>query len=275
MVKAETVGTDMPCRTRYAGKAIPPIRAAEIRRDFFASAGPAFATLVELFESLPGIAFLVKDAKGRIIHMNRYNLELNGWRTLDDVVGYTSVQLYPPDQAAVYAGRDSEVMESGIPIVERVYGFVADRSSNLNCVTVRPVQGLDGTRIGTATVYWRACRTKRAEYWFDPVRAAVAHLDDHYAEGPSVAELAAKAHYSEAQFRRLFRALMHQSPTEYLASVRVNVAKTLLTTTNRSVSDIASETGFFDHSHFIRVFRKATGLTPLAYRRRHSGSESP
>ncbi len=262
-----------PYRARYAGKAIPPARAAKIRRDFFTAAGPAFAAMVELFESLPDIAFLVKDAKGRIVHMNRYNLELSRWRSLDEVVGYTSVQLYPPDQAAVYAGRDREVLESGEPIVERIYGFVADRSSNLNCVTVRPVEGLDGTRIGTATVYWRARRTKQAEYWFDPIRTAVAYLDDHYAEHVSVAELAAKAHYSEAQFRRLFHALMQQSPTAYLAGVRVNMAKTLLKTTDRSVSDIASETGCFDPRHFIRSFRKATGLTPLAYRRKHSGSD--
>ena len=261
----------MAFRTRHNPKALPPSVAEKTRRSFLEAAGSAFGTMMALFEQLPDIAFLVKDARGRIVHMNRYNLELCGWRSLDDVVGYTSEDLFPPDQAAVYAGRDREVMETGIPIIGRIYGFVADRSPSLNCVTVRPVAGVDGRRIGTATVYWRARRTMQSEFWYGPIRKAVAHLHDHYAENVTVAGLAAMAHYSVAQFRRRFRELMHQSPAEYLAGVRVNVAKTLLKTTDRSVSDIAAETGFFDHSHFIRVFRKATGTTPMAYRRKLTG----
>ncbi len=258
---------DMKNRTRYSGRTVSPAQAAEIRRAFLKAAGPSFATMVEFFETIPEVAFVAKDAQGRIVHMNRYNLELCGWRSLDDVLGYTSEDLYEPDQAAVYAGRDREVMETGIPIIERIYGFVADRSTSLNCVTVRPVSSTSGRRIGTATVYWRARRTLQSEFWYGPIRKAVSFLGDHYAENVTVAELAEMAHYSVAQFRRRFHELMHQSPTEYLAEVRVNVAKTLLKTTDRSVSDIAAATGFFDHSHFIRVFRKTTGLTPLAYRR--------
>ncbi len=71
--------TDTPFRTRYLEKAISPTRAAKIRRDFFAAAGPAFASLVELFESLPDIAFLVKDAKGRIVHLDTKGAFLRYW----------------------------------------------------------------------------------------------------------------------------------------------------------------------------------------------------
>lgn len=261
----------MKNRTRYSGRTVSPAQAAEIRRTFLEAAGPSFATMTEFFETIPEVAFVAKDAQGRIVHMNRYNLELCGWRSLDDVLGYTSEDLYEPDLAAVYAGRDREVMETGIPIIERIYGFVADRSTSLNCVTVRPVAGIAGHRIGTATVYWRAQRTMSAEHWYGPVRKAVAYLNDHYEENVTVADLAAIANYSVAQFRRRFHALMHQSPMEYLADVRVNVAKTLLKTTDRSVSDIAAEIGFFDHSHFIHAFRKGTGTTPMAYRRQHTG----
>lgn len=264
----------MAFRIRHNPKALPPGAAEKTRRDFLEAAGPAFGTMMALFESLPGIAFYVKDAAGRIVHMNRYNLEICGWRSLDDVVGYTSADLFPPDQAAVYAERDREVLESGIPIVERIYGFVADRSSSLNCVTVRPVCDTEGRRIGTASVYWRAQRTLGAENWYGPVREAVAWIDEHYMESVTVAGLARIAHYSEAQFRRHFRELMLLSPMEYLAAIRVKVAKTLLATTSKGMSEIAAETGFFDHSHFIRAFRKATGMTPKAYRRRHAAPET-
>ena len=128
------------------------------RKDFFNQAGPSLQLLCEFMSNAPGLAVVIKDAHGRIMYMNEYNIRLCGWRSSDDTLGYTSEELYPPNQAAVYGGRDREVMETGVPIVERIYGYVADRSTDLNCVTVRPVIGLDGSRIGTATVYWRAER---------------------------------------------------------------------------------------------------------------------
>jgi transcriptional regulator GlxA family with amidase domain len=158
-------------------------------------------------------------------------------------------------------------MESGIPIIERIYGFVADRSDSLNCVTVRPVTGIDGKRIGTATIYWRAQQKMRSSSWYDPIRKAVVYLNDHLSEDVSIERLAAIANYSPAQFRRLFTRLMGQSPSAYIANIRINNAKVLLKTTDKRISDIAVEVGFFDHSHFIRTFRKLVGATPAEYRK--------
>ncbi|MBQ6248141.1 MAG: helix-turn-helix transcriptional regulator, partial [Kiritimatiellae bacterium] len=147
-------------------------------------------------------------------------------------------------------------------------GFVADHSPNLNCVTIRPVTTADGRLIGTATIYWRAEQKMKTAFWYEPIRKAVVYLDEHFAENVTVAQLAEIAHYSEAQFRRLFHALMQTTPSDYIASVRVNAAKTLLANTDKRISDIAAETGFFDHAHMIRTFRRLTGLTPAKYRRR-------
>ncbi|MBQ6136080.1 MAG: helix-turn-helix domain-containing protein [Kiritimatiellae bacterium] len=254
-------------RTRYTKKTIPPKRVAEMQRKFMKAAGPAMQLLVDLMENTPNLSLIVKNAEGRIMFTNRYNASVSGWRSVDDMLGYTSEELYPPDQAAVYANRDRDVMESGVPIIERVYGFVADRSTNLNCVTVRPIDAIDGKRIGTATVYWRAQQIMQTANWYDPIRRAVVHLNEHYAENVTVDKLAKIAHYSPAQFRRLFRELTQMSPSDYITSVRVNAAKTLLGTTDRRISDIASDIGFFDHAHFIRTFKRVVGTTPAKYRK--------
>ena len=257
----------MDHRERHTKKTISPARVAEMQRKFLKAAGPAMQLLVDLMENAPNISLVVKNAAGRIMFTNRYNANLSGWSSVDDMLGYTSEELYPPDQAAVYANRDREVMESGVPIVERVYGFVADRSTNLNCVTVRPVMSVDGKRIGTATVYWRAQQKMRTANWYDPIRKAVVYLNEHYSENVTVERLAKIAHYSPAQFRRLFRELTQMSPSDYIVNVRINAAKTLLGTTDRRVSDIAAEVGFFDHAHFIRTFKRIVGTTPAKYRR--------
>jgi AraC-like DNA-binding protein len=257
----------MKPRQRYTLKKIPHETVQKMRRKFFAKAGPVMQLMIDLFESAPNISFCVKDADGRIMHTNRYNVDVSGWQSLNDMLGYTSEELYPPEQASVYGGRDRQVMESGIPIIERIYGFVADRSDSLNCVTVRPVTGIDGKRIGTATIYWRAQQKMRSSSWYDPIRKAVVYLNAHLSEDVSIERLATIANYSPAQFRRLFTKLMGQSPSAYIANIRINNAKVLLKTTDKRISDIAVEVGFFDHSHFIRTFKKLVGSTPAEYRK--------
>ena len=50
--------------------------------------------------------------------------------------------------------------------------------------------------------------------------------------------------------------------------VRVLMARRALERSDRAVGTIALDLGFYDQSHFTRVFRWQTGLTPLAYRQR-------
>lgn len=256
----------MKNRKRYTDNVIDPAQLRAWQESFFAAGGPALRLMAEMSENVPEVSLTLKNADLRIMFTNAWNARVSGWRSADEMLGYTSEELYPPDQAAVYMGRDREVFETGIPIVERVYGFVADRSTALNCVTVRPIVGLDGTRIGTATVYCRADRQMRTTNWYDPIRKSVAYLNEHLAEDVSVSHLAAISHYSPAQFRKLFHALTQMSPQDYIRHTRLNAAKTLLTTTDRLITDIALEVGFYDHAHFIRTFKAATGQTPSRYR---------
>ena len=259
----------MAKRQRYTRKTLSQTAVAKLQKDFLKKSGPTMKLMWELSDSFPDVSLTVKNHEGRIVFTNRYNAETAGWSSVRDMLGYTSEELYPPDQAAVYAGRDREVFESGKPIVERLYGFVADQSSDLNCVTVRPVIGLDGSRIGTATIYHRAQAKMKSVNWYDPIRKSIAYLNDHYAENVPVERLARISNYSVAQFRKLFTKLMRMSPSRYVAHVRVNAAKTLLKTTDRLIADIAAETGFCDQSHFIKTFRTATGQTPNEFRRSH------
>jgi len=254
-------------KTRYTGITHSSAAIARWRRSFFAKAGPSLHLLCNLLSNAPGLSLVIKDAKGRIMYTNRFNAQISGWRSPDEMIGYTSEELYPPDQAAVYGGRDREVMETGAPIVERIYGFVADRSPALNCVTVRPIADARGKRIGTATIYWRAERKLGSTNWYDPIRKAIVYLNEHYAENVPVERLASIANYSEVQFRRLFRDLTQMSPSEYVMQVRINAAKTLLMTTDKLIVDIAHETGFYDHAHFIRTFRANIGLSPAVFRK--------
>lgn len=84
----------------------------------------------------------------------------------------------------------------------------------------------------------------------------------------TIAELAQLAHFSPAQFRRLFRKWMGVSPRTYLHRHRLALSRQLLELTDLSITDIAAQCGFDSVSHFSRTFKKAFSIAPVVYRRR-------
>lgn len=67
---------------------------------------------------------------------------------------------------------------------------------------------------------------------------------------------------------RLFKRKLGVTPMEYILNKRIERAQMLLLTQNTPVKEIAWQSGFANASHFTAQFKRATGLTPLEYRRR-------
>ena len=70
-------------------------------------------------------------------------------------------------------------------------------------------------------------------------------------------------------FRR-FKEQLGRSPKEELTRVRLERAKELLCHSELSIATVAERVGYTESKNFIGIFRRATGQTPLRYRRRHS-----
>lgn len=67
-----------------------------------------------------------------------------------------------------------------------------------------------------------------------------------------------------------FRSQTGFSVKNYLLILRINHARQLLRSSTRSVEQISEACGFHDTAHFIQMFKKQTGLTPLQFRKRES-----
>ncbi len=89
-----------------------------------------------------------------------------------------------------------------------------------------------------------------------------------------VSDLAAVAGLSEPRLRHLFKKETSLSPANYLRDQRIRTARALLETTPLSVKQITYAVGFNDASHFIRTFKRISGLTPGDFRRRTPEAES-
>lgn len=84
----------------------------------------------------------------------------------------------------------------------------------------------------------------------------------------SVAELAAHVGTSERSLLRHFRAHFGVSPLAHIQHLRVERAKALLESTHLTFEEIVERCGYVDVSSFRKLFKRATTLTPAAYRER-------
>lgn len=87
----------------------------------------------------------------------------------------------------------------------------------------------------------------------------------------SHAVLAASLHCSVGHLRKRFRSTYGISLGDYITTLRIQRAKTLLLQSKLLVKEIAFECGFVSNSSFNRFFLRALGSTPLDYRRTQTG----
>ncbi|CUX30712.1 helix-turn-helix transcriptional regulator [Clostridium sp. C105KSO13] len=93
------------------------------------------------------------------------------------------------------------------------------------------------------------------------------YVEEHYAEPITVEKMADVVFYSKSHFMKFFKIHMGTGFIEYLNDYRLTMAARLLVTTEDSILEIASQTGFDNLSYFNRLFRRKYAQTPGQYRK--------
>lgn len=100
-----------------------------------------------------------------------------------------------------------------------------------------------------------------------PARRLLQYVYAHASEDLSISRVAAEVGFSAGYAGRVFKRHVGKSFKEFLNSLRLRRAKNLLLHTEASVTEIAFSCGFGTVTHFLRVFRKDCGMSPLVYRK--------
>ncbi len=103
------------------------------------------------------------------------------------------------------------------------------------------------------------------------VMDAISYIQLNLHQPLTVALLAQRANQHADYFSRQFLHYTGERPLLYIHERRIERAQFLITTTNLSYAAIAAETGFGNLSHFSKVFKKVTRLTPGTYRKKSQG----
>ena len=98
------------------------------------------------------------------------------------------------------------------------------------------------------------------------LESIVRYINGHFAEIRTVSEICDAFFISTSTLNRRFRTYLHTSPREYIEAKKLAYALQLLKK-GASVTEASSEAGFADCSHFIILFKKKFGETPLRYKK--------
>ena len=92
-------------------------------------------------------------------------------------------------------------------------------------------------------------------------------MAEAYSHSIGLDDIAARANLSPFHFQRLYKQTFGESPHNYLTRIRLERAKTLLKTSDLSVSEVCLEVGFESLGSFSALFLREVGLPPSHYRK--------
>lgn len=99
-----------------------------------------------------------------------------------------------------------------------------------------------------------------------PIHLCQSYIFTHLYEEISLSDLANVTGMNPRYISSLFKKEVGISISEYIQRERIEEAKNLMTLTNHSLAEIYSMLNFHDQSHFTKVFKKFTGVTPKQFK---------
>mgnify|MGYP001027934724 CR=1 FL=1 len=254
---------------------MPDFNPRRFQDEFFALC-PGLREPLELMAAMPNVGLFIKNRESRYVYNNDFHRIRYDRIREEDLVGHRARDFFPALLGDAYEANDRVVFETGRIIRNQIWLVPTIRGTPGWFLSSKaPLRDRDGEIIGLLGLMYPIETPEEQRTHFGNLQRAIAHIESHYVDEITTADLARLAGLSVPHFNRLFRKVLRLSPMEYILSLRVQEAQRLLSTTQLPLGGIAARTGFYDQSHFTKRFRKVTGLTPLQYRRSVFALESP
>ena len=102
-----------------------------------------------------------------------------------------------------------------------------------------------------------------------PIREAQEFIEHNFTEKIAIDDLAVRFAIGRRHFERRFKKATNNTPVEYIQRVKIEAAKKQLELTRKNVNEVMYDVGYADIKAFRTVFKKITGLSPMAYRNKY------
>ena len=118
------------------------------------------------------------------------------------------------------------------------------------------------TEIYTETV------VKDENFENENIKMIIKFMEENITSSISLEDMSSLLHFSPNYFHKYFKEKTGVTPHRYLLDLKINRAKKLLDSSDKSLLAIAEESGFESQAYFCYVFKKETGMTPKEYRKK-------
>lgn len=225
------------------------------------------ATLSNLFDCAPDVAFFVKDAQGRYVAVNDSLVRRHGLSARDEVLGRRPRDICQGEFGQAPSEQDERVLSTGQPLTEHLEMQWNPAGEPVWCLTTKLPIVDDAGQITGIVGFSRDVRVPVQQ---DDIprefATALKNFEQTLADEVTPSWLAEQSSLTPQQLTRFTKRVFDLTPTQLIARIRIAAASRMLRDSTRSIADIALACGFYDHSAFTRAFRNATGITPTAFR---------
>ena len=239
---------------------------SELQQSFFEQLFEPF-TGETLFDQLTDIVFFIKNAEGQYIVVNQTLANRCGFQSKEELIGRTPEDVYPNPFGQEYRQQDQEILESGMPIINKLEIQIAPTLDLCWCLTTKvPLHGHDRSIVGLAGVSRDLKPYNKKSEDYGRIAESVTFIKEHYSEPLKVDELAEMAGLSTYQYEQRMQKIFSLTAGQFIQKTRIEAALWQLRETEHPAIHIALDCGYADQSAFSRQFKKITGLSPVRYR---------
>jgi transcriptional regulator GlxA family with amidase domain len=107
------------------------------------------------------------------------------------------------------------------------------------------------------------------------IRACLDWVATHYAQPNPVMAMTERSGLTSRTFARRFQAATGRRPMEYVHGIRIEAARHRIEAGGDRLDDVGFDVGYEDPTFFRRLFKRTTGLTPAAYRKKYAARARP
>jgi transcriptional regulator GlxA family with amidase domain len=172
-----------------------------------------------------------------------------------------------PERVLVVSGEREELITSGASMTwhDLVLYLIARHVGATAAQTVARFFALQWHHDGLTPYIVFQGRTDHGDA---AIATAQDWLSTHFSVAGPVEEMVRRSGLAERTFKRRFKEATGFAPIDYVQRLRIEDAKRRLERTNAPADEISWQVGYEDGAFFRRLFKRTTGMTPGAYRRR-------
>lgn len=122
------------------------------------------------------------------------------------------------------------------------------------------------------TAYCDLCREYSTKEYSPIIRQIVNYIRLNLSQELDIQTLARNAGFSQTYITHKFKDEVGMPPVKFIQEQRIRLAKKMLATSDKPVSEIAMDVGVTDWSYFSRLFKKSTGKSPSEFRKLYDKS---